>query len=1028
MKDSARRTFFLRAFLRGSSGQRGVGLIDVLLAVVVLGLGAVGLVKFQSVVMREGNSTKARSVAVQMAKAKLDDLRSYSQLAAGAAGVFGYDELGPTTAAVNANVGGAEKADGTLELPSGSVTVGGVNYTRSWTTTRYYLCRDNEAAKSVNCASTPWPSGLADKSRPDFYALAVTIAWADVDGSRQVVMNDTAAADDPFTGAQGLASASSGTAPVVTYVPGAAPNVIAIDVGGGQKKETTNPTPTLRRHGNTVKNTVATYETIRYNATTDTITRQQFVTLNCSCTQLGTGTGKNLLGEQVQKHTGRPSDDFQAFECKICCRDHHDDATCDPSSDTGKKNCFDPYRPTSDYLYDAVTGDVIDHKHYTANQQLANSTGDDYVESCRLVRTDGYLLVAQDWRMLTINAIPSSFFGTGGVANATNITNYGTYVKNYVSAVISGGTVPSTIWSTSETVNQDATDQLLARGIYLDYLDDATKTTYTGRISANDATVWQEIPFYEVNLTKLAQWVSGNNSVATVSNDALVTETAGQDLYSRGLVLAKAAGTTAATARARVSNTGVINEFITTDPDDGAINKTSSVSITVPGTSYTLSGSISGLAAGTVVTVTGTGSGGSSNVLCSYSSGAATFSCSVPSGWSGVITASASGYTFTPGSLTLSNVTANSSSLSLVAAAVVSVNYTISGTVSPIVAGVVFTASGSGSNSAGTCTYTDASGAYSCTVPNGWSGSVIPALSGYAFTPGSYSFSNVTSDQTANFAASTTTSSDYTISGTIGAAPTLSTVTMSATGSSTGACTYDAATGAYSCIVPSGWTGSVTPTSDQGIIFAPSAYNFTSGVSGNIPSQNFSTSYTMYGLISQSSGVPISGISITAGGSGGSANGTCAYDGSTGYYSCVVDGLWYGSIVPSLSGYTFSPSTRSYANVTSTFPSENYTATAQTSATYTITVTMTNLSNSGASGASVQSVNGLSCGNPATSGSGSNRTAVIVCTVPAGWNGTITPLVPVNGNQTATFSPASQSYSNVGANQTRSFSCSGNGC
>jgi len=139
--------------------QRGVGLIDVLLGVVVLGLGAVALARFQSVVMKEGNTAKARSVAVQLARGKLDDLRSFSQLDAGAAGTFGYDELGD-------NLGGAELGDGTLRFASGNVTVGNVVYTRSWTADPYSYCADETDPTAGLCTGS---------TRADFYALAVTI-------------------------------------------------------------------------------------------------------------------------------------------------------------------------------------------------------------------------------------------------------------------------------------------------------------------------------------------------------------------------------------------------------------------------------------------------------------------------------------------------------------------------------------------------------------------------------------------------------------------------------------------------------------------------------------------------------------------------------------------------------------------------------------------------------------------------------------------------------------------------------------
>jgi len=52
------------------------------------------------------------------------------------------------------------------------------------------------------------------------------------------------------------------------------------------------------------------------------------------------------------------------------------------------------------------------------------------------------------------------------------------------------------------------------------------------------------------------------------------------------------------------------------------------------------------------------------------------------------------------------------------------------------------------------CSNSDATGSYACTVPQGWSGSVTPSLGGYTFTPASRSYSSVAANQTVqNYAA-----------------------------------------------------------------------------------------------------------------------------------------------------------------------------------------------------------------------------------------------------------------------------------
>src|SRR6266571_4832994 len=114
---------------------------------------------------------------------------------------------------------------------------------------------------------------------------------------------------------------------------------------------------------------------------------------------------------------------------------------------------------------------------------------------------------------------------------------------------------------------------------------------------------------------------------------------------------------------------------------------------------------------------------------------------------------------------------------------------TVSGTVTAggaVLAGVTFAAS-----NGGTCTTSNASGQYSCTVLQGWSGTVTPSLSGYSFVPSSLSYSGV------SFAAT-----------------------------NGGTCTASDASGQYSCTVLQGWSGTVTP-SLAGYTFVPASRDYS---------------------------------------------------------------------------------------------------------------------------------------------------------------------------------------------------------
>lgn len=996
---------------------RGVGLIDVLIAMLVLAGGVAGLAKMQAVVLKENDSSKARSVATQLASAKIDDLRSFTQTDAGAAGVFGYDEIG-------ANAGGAEKGDGSLHLPTGNVTVGNVVFTRTWTAEPRYFCGFNAAASGTNCA------GADAKPRSDYFAIAVTVAWTDADGTPQsVVLNGTASSSDPLLAVFSLLSIMP-EGPIVTYVPGQAPQVIAIDTGGGRKIETTNPTPSLNKRGQTVINTIARYETVSYDASNQTQRRKEFTTINCECRQLGEGTGEDRSGNSVTKRIGEAADQFQAFECDICCRDHHDtSASCDPTTESGRKGCYDPFRDSSGYM--ASGGD---HKHFTAASVPADADGDVYVEACRMERIDGYLRVVPDWKLEVVNTIPENYF----TSSSANVTAYGSYVKDFVQSVLSGSAAPAKGWSENETLAKNATQQFLARGIYVDYLTSAEKSEYASRIAANDPQVFQEIPFYEVNLTKLARWAPNPlppPTVATVTNDPLVAELEGQNLYSRGLATAVNSGTTNIVATVRLGNTGIIDQFVSTDPQETAEYQSPYVVLTVPGTTYQVTGTVSGVGASDTVAVTATGTGGNPNSTCTYVSGG--FTCTLPQGWSGTLSASAAGYSISPGTIDITSLAANLGSQTFTATPA-QIDYIVSGSISPAVADAGISAIGLAPSADGSCTVTGG-GNYTCTLPAGWSGTIQPTSATSGFSPGSQGITGLSGNQTLNFT-SIAAASSYTVSGVINYRPTslVGTLTVVASGGTGASCGTVAGNGAYTCTVPAGWTGTLTPTVDAmldpGITFVPVGRNVTS-VSGNMSNQDFQTHFRISGKVAyRSDQTPIPGVAFAATGNSGSPNGVCAaYNDADGTYACTVPGGWNGDVVPSKSGLDFDPASRPYSNITGPSTNQNYQDAVAPPTIYTLTVLITGLQKS--TNSAVTAVTGLTCtdANPKRSGSGTNQTDTIYCTFQSGWSGTVTPTLTPDTGKTcslATGSPpaASKTFGSLTGDTSVTFTGSGNGC
>lgn len=136
--------------------------------------------------------------------------------------------------------------------------------------------------------------------------------------------------------------------------------------------------------------------------------------------------------------------------------------------------------------------------------------------------------------------------------------------------------------------------------------------------------------------------------------------------------------------------------------------------------------------------------------------------------------------------------------------------------------------------------FTDSNGDYTDYVLSGWSGTVTPALTGYAFSPVDRTYTNVTSDQTGQDY--TADPDDYTISGTVnedGFGP-LSGVTLIGLPGTP----VTAGDGTYSGTIEHGWSGTAVPAL-SGYIFEPRTRDYSSITSG-FSNQDYTADMELY--------------------------------------------------------------------------------------------------------------------------------------------------------------------------------------
>jgi prepilin-type N-terminal cleavage/methylation domain-containing protein len=586
---------------------KGFGLIEVLITMLVLGVALLALAGFQATVMQGGSHAKARSVALSWAQEKLEELRRLEQIS--------LDNNGEFT--------------GEDEIPASSSNPA---YNRTWKVIPYYYCPGNSPETSE--------LGGDDCGRPypDFSMAAVEVTWLDQASN----WNETGEAElqtlelqsiinisNPIRNVRALASPPPNEKPFIGYTPGHRPEVIDFDVGDDTKKEATDPEPDISRHE---VSTITRFDQVYYAASTlRTLRRDEFLTVNCTCQQLGVPTGNQEKGfsptffngkvyessNQVEgKRTGAMATGAQLNAqpqiCNICCRDHHD-ITSDPLNDDF---LYDPFRcskpegeswdeeqkicppnesPSSEYLPSG------DHKHYypDENGELQSADGDEnlYLEACRFVRVNGFLRVAQDWQLEALNILPSDYLESPGGAAA-----YEAYVKKFVEEYIMaiGDNYPqerpnpanfsSTFQNLLEALPESITlspggqKQLLARGIYVDYIrmeadpekeEDLSfvellqcKISPHSDCSNSEPQSFLDIaPFHEVNLTRLANWSVEGESVV-VTDEPI--ENGKEEIYSRGVITAVETGKSEVTATIERSNTG-LTDSRTIDSHDGLV-------------------------------------------------------------------------------------------------------------------------------------------------------------------------------------------------------------------------------------------------------------------------------------------------------------------------------------------------------------------------------------------------------------------------------------------------------------------------
>ena len=523
---------------------KGVTLLEVLLAIVIFVIGMLALAHLQTNLTRSSTDANTRTVAASVGEELLESLRAFRRVSTDPDGVlFAFADIdddfvsrtvprGGINYTVTADVKGynfnSDKTEVTEFDPAAAGTVYDfkvVDLVVAWDSSQSFQI-DNEGASVTN---TAMGSGNIEISSliPSIPSLT----------SAKVAAED----DDPL-----------GYVPV-DYTPGERPDIIALDLDNSKFKETTTPQPDIIRSDELVE---TWFDVITYNSSGDPslfLRREEFLVVSCQC-ELREPSGNEETGflptiwngtsytegEWVSKNYGASASNQNSVYCDPCCRDHHD------MSGANDDQMYDPAR---EWTAEGVNGD---HKHYGRSNQgaliEATQDGDEYVEACRMVRKDGFMRVAQDFRQEGFIAFPAGYLDT--LDGAEEYSNYVTqaiedFYENDRDALTKPDgtsdpanpasgiafTFPASSADNATTLDANLTSQQLrSRGIYIDHLG-SEAAALIDCVIANPGTCedapgvdnyLEVFPFFEVQTTWLSAWLENTQgNPVSVTNESV---------------------------------------------------------------------------------------------------------------------------------------------------------------------------------------------------------------------------------------------------------------------------------------------------------------------------------------------------------------------------------------------------------------------------------------------------------------------------------------------------------------------------
>lgn len=560
--------------------QRGFSLIDAMIGAVVLAIGLLALAALQANITRNAADARARSQIVAFVEKIVERQRAYGVNAK-------FSDVPVLTLWTAAEVTATQNAAGVSNL------------NLNLTSTHY----DGRTGAFV----TPVATGLKN-SDPQYKILRSVATWNDSSGqARRLDMTSilsprvTSSSRLPYDLGTGGVDPLTARPIVRTNSPVTA-GMIPIAIGGSGDGTTdtaaTNPKPDYAADNKRTSFEVLTYQNISGGDLVEQQRRVETAIVNCSCAKNAAPTDAQFQYAQWPAYWNgnryaiyQPAGDVdppgkavaagpasgveQDELCTECCRDHHDG--------TGTTHVkFDPFRNEAHDHYKLVSGVLV-----------KAGDADNYLESCRMVRVDGFWRTAQDLDSKHFGLLATSEDATNPLPDPSYTDKYADFVIDFLSAnYITGGSGETAdVIYDANGLNNPAKIEIFkpttvlderflhTRGLYVDNIESLTKAKIDKAYEDCAAgkpkyeCVLPLLSFTSINVTESSFYApTPALNVLTVSSDGYVEYNAAKTNRGRVNALLSAPNTSdplpSVTARISASNTGLTITDMGIDPKD----------------------------------------------------------------------------------------------------------------------------------------------------------------------------------------------------------------------------------------------------------------------------------------------------------------------------------------------------------------------------------------------------------------------------------------------------------------------------